>query len=116
MSSTLLVISTICFISAWWIHMIASQDISTRCGYMRVPLMSAIPWISGFILAVIPETALFDIKWYWMFLINIPIVCIGGFPFAVLFLKWFASGVGAGLDVIISLVIGIITLTIGLCL
>jgi hypothetical protein len=96
--------------------MIASQDISTSCGYMRVPWMSAIPWISGFILAVIPETALFDIKWYWMFLINIPIACICGYVFAVLFLRWFASGLGAGLDVIISLVIGIITLTIGLCL
>ena len=36
--------------------------------------------LSGFGLAIITETLMFHIKWYWMFLINIPIVLVL-FPF-----------------------------------
>lgn len=115
MSTVLLVLSTICFISAYGTHIFAknSSDCGDWCGYMAVPWMSAIPWISGFILAVIPETLLFNIYWLWMFLINLVIVFILGPTLTTLFLRAFKSGKGAGLDIIISIIIGIITLLIG---
>ncbi|TCO94337.1 hypothetical protein EV202_10536 [Bacteroides heparinolyticus] len=37
---------------------------------MSSPLLDLIPKVSGVILAVIPECFIFDIAWYWIFLIN----------------------------------------------
>ena len=44
----LLVVSVICFISAYGTHMFAKNNPMSWCGYMDVPFMAAIPWISGF--------------------------------------------------------------------
>lgn len=113
----LLIISAICFISAYGVHMYAKNDPLMWCGYMDVPLMSAIPWISGFIFAVIPEAILFeDVFWLWIFLGNAVLVFIFGPIITNLFLVRLASGKGAGIDIIIALIIGFVTLGISLFL
>ena len=53
-------------------------DPLSYAGYLSSPLLSSIPWISGFILAVIPECLIFNVTWYWMFLINIAGIYILG--------------------------------------
>lgn len=114
MSNILLVISTICFIAAFGIHIQGEGD--DWCPYMEIPLINTIPWISGFILAVIPESFLFDISWVWLFFINIPIVYILGPFFTGFVLRRIKSGKGAGVDVIISIIIAIVTMTFGIIL
>lgn len=114
MDIALFIISAVCLISAWGIHMLARNGHLEYCGYLSVPWMCAIPWISGYVLAVIPETYLFNLAWYWVFLINIPITFILGNFVAAFILRRFASGKGAGFDIIISMAIGIITLVIGM--
>ena len=64
-------------------------------------------WISGFILSVIPECLIFNITWYWMFLINIVGVYILGPIITKFFLVRMASGKGLGMDAFIALIIGI---------
>lgn len=116
MSTFLFVISAICFIAAFGVHMRGTNSAGGWCPYMEVPWMSAIPWISGFVLAVIPETFLFDISWWWLFLINILVVTILG-PFLTDFvMRRIASGKGAGVDVIISMSIAVVTMAIGIIL
>lgn len=111
MSAFLFIVSALCFIAAFGVHLYGKNN--DWCGYMEVPWMSAIPWISGFILAVIPETLLFNIDWWWMFLINIPVVYILGPLFTQIIMRRIASGKGAGVDVLVSMAIAIITLIIG---
>lgn len=109
----LLVVSIICFVSAFGTHMFAKSDPLSWCGYMEVPFMSAIPWISGFLLAVIPEALLLNnIYWLWILLGNAVLVYIFGPAITRFFLIRFASGKGAGYDIIIALIIGFITLGI----
>ena len=111
MNTLFLIISAICFISAYGIHMFGKQN--DWCGYMEVPLLSAIPWISGFILAVIPEAIIFDLFWVWTFLINIVAVFTLGPIITRVFLVLVSRGKSAGVDILISLVLGIATLLIG---
>ena len=114
MSTFLFVLSIICFIAAYGTHMFAKNSPMEWCGYMSVPWMSAIPWISGFVLAVIPEVQLFNIYWLWMFLINLFVVSVLGSMIAKFFLRIFASGKGAGFDIIIAIILGVVSLLIGL--
>ena len=114
MSSFLLIISIICFTSGFGIHALASRSIDGWCGYMSHPLLTVIPWISGFVLAVIPEIILFDMEWYWVFLINIAIQIVLGQFITLIFLRRFSTGKGAGYDILLSLIIAIITLIIGI--
>lgn len=113
MSTFCFIISAMCFISAFGVHIQGSNRADGWCPYMDIPWMSAIPWISGFLLAVIPESHLFDIHWGWMFLINIPVVYIVGPIFTGIVMRRIASGNGTGYDVIISIIIASITLIIG---
>lgn len=83
---------------------------------MSVPWMCSIPWIRGYMLAVIPETYLINLAWYWVFLINIPITFILGHFVAALILRLFASGRGTGFDIIVSMAVGIISLVVGIIL
>lgn len=83
-------------------------------GYLSSPLLSSIPWISGFILAVIPECLIFNVVWYWMFLINIAGIYIWGPIITKFFLVCMASDKGLGVDAVIALIIGIIALIVGL--
>ena len=118
MATFLFLLSAICFIAAYGIHMYAvvnsKENPLVWCEYMDNTILSAIPWICGFILAVIPECFIFSIKWYWMFLINLVVVYIAGPICANLFLKRFASGKGAGVDILIAIIVGIITCIIAL--
>lgn len=114
MSTFFLLISAICFIAAFGVHMQGKTSAGDWCPYMDVPWMSAIPWVCGFVLAVIPESFIFDIEWWWLFLINIPVVTILG-PFLTGFvMRRIASGKGAGVDIIVSMIIAIVTLIIGI--
>ena len=101
LSTILLCISALCFIAVFGIHIyiINSDDFY---GYTRSQLLKSIPWLSGHVLAVIPECLVFEIYWIWMFLINLAIVY-----------RRLASGKGLGIDMFIALVIAIITLIIG---
>ena len=65
-------------------------------------------------LAVIPECLIFNVTWYWMFLINIAGIYILGPIITKFFLVRMASGKGLGMDAFIALIIGIITLILGL--
>lgn len=114
MSTIFLIVSTISFIATWGVHMLAKNGVFGYNSYLFVPWKCAIPWISGFGLAVIPETFLLNISWYWVVLINIPITIMLGFWSAKIILRWFASGKGVGLDLIISIIVGFVFLAIGL--
>lgn len=112
LSTILLCISALCFIAVFGIHIyiINSDDFY---GYTRSQLLKSIPWLSGHVLAVIPECLVFEIYWIWMFLINLAIVYIIGPSFTRFFIRRLASGKGLGIDMFIALVIAIITLIIG---
>ena len=56
----------------------------------------------------------FNVTWYWMFLINIAGIYILGPIITKFFLVRMASGKGLGMDAFIALIIGIITLILGL--
>lgn len=118
MDIVFLFFSALCFISAWGIHIIAKADAAENCllycGYMAVPWLCAIPWLSGFVLAVVPEVFMCDLAWYWMFLINIPVTLVFGKFAAAFILRRFSAGKGAGMDIIISIVIGGVSLGIGM--
>ena len=95
--------------------MTAKNDIMSYCGYMDIPLMAAIPWISGFVLAVIPEAILLEnIFWLWVLLGNAVFLFIFGPIITNFYLKRFASGKGAGYDIFIAIVMGFVTLGISL--
>lgn len=114
MSTFLLIVSAICFIATFGIHMRGKNTADGWCPYMEVPWMSAIPWVSGFVLAVIPECYLFGIRWWWLFLINILVVSILGPLFTDFVMRRIASGKGTGVDMIISISIAIVTMIIGI--
>lgn len=115
MSTIFLIISTISFISAFGIHLYATtSDASNWCGYMSSTILSSIPWISGFVLAVIPEAIMIDLFWLWIFLLNAVFVYIFGPILTNVFLIRLASGKGSGVDIITAILIGIISLIIGI--
>lgn len=116
MGTFLLILSTIFFIAAFGIHISAKDDVMSYCGYMSNPLLCSIPWICGFVLAVIPEVLIFKIFWLWMFFINCAVVWIVGPLCTRMFLRRLASGKGAGIDILTALAIGVITLIIGILL
>lgn len=112
LSSIILCVSALCFIAVFGIHIYAANN-NEFYSYTRSLLWKIIPWLSGFVLAVIPECMAFDIFWLWMFLINLVIVFLLGPLFTRFFLREFASGKGPGTDIITALVIAIVTLIIG---
>ena len=123
LSIIFLINSILCFIGAWGIHYMAIKKVKSDLDmtwfhpYMLNKWKCAIPVISGFVLAVIPETLLFDIWldifWLWIFLANIIVTFVFGGLFARITLKRFASGKGPGVDVFVSILIGIVTLILG---
>lgn len=114
-STICFVISIICFISVFGCHAaLKNGDSIDYPGYMYSPLLSSIPYISGFVLVVIPECLIFDIEWYWMFLINIFITIILGPIITKFYLVRMASGKGLGQDAFTSLLIAIVSLILGI--
>lgn len=118
MSSFFLILSALCFMATWGIHgrAVYSGNPGEWCGYMDVPLLSAIPWICGYLIAVIPEVLVFDISWGWLLLINILATWLIGPIIANIFLSIFKTGKGAGADIIFAIAIAIVTLIVGLLL
>jgi hypothetical protein len=115
MATFFLIISAILFITTFGIHMIIyNGDPLDKPMYTRDPFMSVIPYISGFVLPVIPLTLVFEFHWLVMFFINFGIVF---FLWPVLtkgFLARMASGRGFGIDMMYSFIGAIITLIIGI--
>ena len=117
MGTFLLIVSGILFIATFGIHMFITSGIkSDQPLYVKNPLLSLIPWISGFILPVIPFTIVTDVHWLGIFFINLVVVFILGPALTKAILVRFASGKGLGNDMLYSFVAGIITLIIGLAL
>lgn len=115
MATIFLIISAILFIATFGIHMmINSGDQFDKPMYTRDPIMSAIPWVSGFILPVIPFTLVFEYHWLAIFFINLAVVYILGPMLTKGLLVRFASGKGFGHDMMYSFIGGIIALIIGL--
>ncbi len=115
MATVFLIISAILFIATFGIHMmINSGDEFDKPMYTRDPIMSAIPWVSGFILPVIPFTLVFEFHWLVTFFINLVVVYILGPILTKGLLTRFASGKGLGQDMVYAFFGGIIMLIIGL--
>lgn len=115
MATFFLIISAILFIATFGIHiMINSGDQFDKPMYTKDPVMSAIPWVSGFILPVIPFTIVFEYHWLAIFFINLAVVYILGPMLTKGILVRFASGKGLGHDMLYSFIGGIVTLIIGL--
>ncbi|RYU93181.1 hypothetical protein [Emticicia agri] len=115
MATFFLIVSIILFIATFGIHMaINSGDQFDRPMYTRDPIMSAIPWVSGFILPVIPFTIIFEYHWVAVFFINLAVVYILGPILTKVLLVRFASGKGLGHDMLYSFLGGIVALIIGL--
>jgi hypothetical protein len=81
--------------------------------YTNNPILSMIPWISGFVMPVLPFYLLFHQNWFATFIINIPIVYYLGPVLTKWILVRFASGKGAEIDMFNSFFYGIVTLLIG---
>ena len=116
LSIILLIVSTICFIAASGIHLSVKDtlDVNIDTTYRYYPIKNVLPWISGFVIAVIPEGMLFNIFWVWMFLINVVVVMLLGPLFTTMYLRRFATGKGPWSNIVTSVVIGFITLIIAI--
>lgn len=112
LSTILLCLSALSFIAVFGIHIYIINS-GEFYGYTRSLLLKSIPWLSGHVLAVIPECLAFEVYWIWMFLINLAIVYLLGPTFTRFFIRRFASGKGLGIDMFIALIIAIVTLIIG---
>lgn len=112
LSIILLCLSALCFIAVFGIHIhiINSDDFY---GYTSSPLLKSIPWLSGHVLAIIPECLAFEVFWIWMFFINLAIVYLLGPAFTRFYIRRFARGKGLGVDMFTALVAGMVLLIIG---
>ena len=82
--------------------------------YVNNQLLTAIPWISGFILSFIALYILLDKNWIIVFIGNGLIVYILGPLLTRQFLIRFASGDGLGKDMIIAFIGGLVAFIIGI--
>lgn len=115
MSTFLLIIGSILLISTFGIHStIMNNNKFDKPIYTTNPILSAIPWISGFILPVIAWVNITDFHWFASFFINLALVWILGPWITKEFLIRFASGRGLGKDLITTFSSGLIALIIGL--
>lgn len=115
MATIILILSAILFIATFGIHvMITNQDESEQPLYIHNPLFNAIPWVSGFILAVIPQAVIFEINWIAMFFINLALVWLLGPMLTKAFLIRLSSGKGLGNDMFVAFTAGLVALFIGL--
>lgn len=115
MATFFLILSAILFISSFGIHMMISNgEEIEKPMYTHDPKLSIIPWVSGFILPVIPFTIVFEYHFLAIFVINIGVVYIFGPIFSRNFLVRFASSKGLGHDLLNSFIGGIGTLIIGI--
>ena len=117
MSTVLLIIGAVLLISAFGIHIyIINLNDFVEPFYTTHPLMSKIPWISGFVLPVIAWAKITEFHWIALFFINLAVVWIFGPWLTKGFLVRFASGKGLGQDMVVAFVVGMIFLVIGIAL
>tara|TARA_B110001469_G_C9587113_1_gene291284 strand:+ start:522 stop:878 length:357 start_codon:yes stop_codon:yes gene_type:complete len=115
MGIAILIVSAVLFISTFGIHSFISNGHEfDKPVYTSNPLMSSIPWISGFIIPVVIWTQITDFHWIALFFINLAVVWILGPMLTKGFLVRFASGKGLGKDMLTAFVAGIVSLIIGL--
>lgn len=117
MATALLIIGAVLLISTFGIHAIISNESEfDKPMYTSNPLMSELPWISGFILPVIAWANITEFHWIALFFINLAVVWISGPWLTKGFLVRFASGKGLGKDMLTAFIAGIIALVIGLAI
>ncbi len=98
MSTFFLIISAILFIGTFGIHAtITNGHPLDRPRYTYNPIASAIPWISGFILPIIPLALVLDINWILIFLANMAIVYFFGPMLTKGIFARLSSGKGIGI-------------------
>ena len=97
-----LTISVLCFITV---------SVLFRSQNTRHATMS---FISGFLLPVIPEYFIFNIKWYWLLFINFWILMFFSEQIAIFVLRRIASGKGVKVDIIEISIIAFVALGVGL--
>jgi hypothetical protein len=115
MGTVILIISAVLFISTFGIHsFISNGNEFDKPMYTSNPLMSSIPWISGFIIPVVIWSQITELHWIALFFINLAVVWILGPMLTKGFLVRFASGKGLGKDMFTAFIAGIVTLIIGL--
>lgn len=115
METCFLIVSALLFVLTFGIYMIVnSGNQFEKPKYTRGLLVSAIPWVCGFILPVIPFTLVFEYHWTAVFFINLIFVFVLGLKLTEMFLLNFASGGGFGKQMLYSFIGGIVTLIIGL--
>lgn len=104
----LLIISILSFYASAGIYAKQQHD-GEYYGYQSSTFLSLLPFFSSFVLAIIPETFLFDIRWYWLFLINIPVQFIGSMIIGALYNTiWYRA------NILSPIIVGIITMIIGI--
>lgn len=115
MATFFLIISAILFIVTFGIHLlIYNGDPLDKPMYTTNPLLYAIPYVSGFILPVIPLTLVFEFHWLITFFINFGIVYFLWPTLTKVVLARMASGRGFGIDMMYSFIGAVITLIIGI--
>ena len=116
MTTFFLIASALLFIVAFGIHIVAlNDDPYNKPMYTSEPLLSILPWVSGFIMTVIPLTLLLDdLHWLAIFVGNAALVFLLGPILTKAVLVRFSSGKGFGYDMIYSFLGGVIALAIGL--
>lgn len=112
LSTILLCLSALCFIAVFGLHIYIINSCDFY-GYTNSPLLKSVPWLSGHVLAVIPECLAFEVYWIWMSLINLAVVYLLGPTFTRFYIRRFARGKGLGVDMFTALVIAIVALIIG---
>jgi len=118
MSTILLIIGAVLLISTFGIYSrMKNESIEGIIPmYSLKPLMTAIAWISGFVLPVVAWANIIEFHWLVLFFINIPVVWFLGPWLTKGFLVRFASGKGLDKDFSTALAAGVIALAIGLIL
>lgn len=115
MGTLLLIIGAVLLISTFGIHsIISNRNEYDKPLYTKNPLMSSIPWISGFILPVIAWVNIIEFHWIVLFFINLILVLILGPWLTKGFLVRLSGGEGLGKDMKTAFIGGIIALVIGL--
>ena len=109
----ILVVSAILFISTFGIHIFITNQKDGNL-YLLNPILTSIPWISGFVLPVIPFSIVFKFSWVAVFFINGFLVWLIGPWLTRKYLDWFLSGKGLGVDMVNTFKGGVIFLIIGL--
>jgi hypothetical protein len=97
------VIAYLLFISTFGIHiLILNSDKWEQPPYTDHPILSLIPWISGYVFSVVPIVMTFHLNWIAVFFINILVTKYLGAYITHGYLKRFASGKGLAKDLISS--------------